>query len=124
MRNLVLIGLIVLSISSCDKTKKYTYVEIIEKKGLFGDIKQEEKDTLVITAKTDSIAYLKVYRKFCIAKMAVEDVKKVLGSVSSKPINFKLLDEKGKDISFIISFDKKDSLENNIRTKIFEIDVQ
>ncbi|MRG48377.1 hypothetical protein GFS24_24895 [Chitinophaga sp. SYP-B3965] len=98
-----LISLVVLSIllHSCKISKKYYYT-------------QDDKEEEIIEAATDSAAYLEAHKKFEIAKKVYNDMNETYGRLhSERPIKFKLLNEKREDITYLIHFEKKDSLEKN-----------
>ncbi|MCL8009431.1 hypothetical protein M8845_18545 [Gelidibacter japonicus] len=121
MKKLLLLVLLTIIISSCEQSKKYEYVELGLKESIFGGIDQDEKDAVIITAKTDSIAYLEAYQKFCISEKVAQDMQEALGSSSTKPTDFKLIDEQGNNVAQFINFDGIDSLKFDIRNRIFEM---
>jgi hypothetical protein len=91
-------------LSGC-QYKKYYYKE--------GD-KEEE-----IQARSDSDAYLKAFTRFQISLKVYDDMKKSLGSAYlTKPTSFELFNNKHEAITYKIFFDKKDSLEKDIVTRI------
>jgi hypothetical protein len=84
--------------------------------------KEGSKEEKVITASSDSMAYLKAYEYFVISKKTYADMKKSLGDVYiNEPISFDLLDDKHNNITYKISFDNKDSAENRISKSINEL---
>jgi hypothetical protein len=121
MKKIILLGLLIILVASCEQSKKYEYVEIGLKENFSGGTERDEKDGVTIRAKTDSIAYLEAYQKFCIAEKVAKDMKEAIGSSGTTPIEFKLLDDQGNDISLLINFDNIDSLKNDIRTRIFDL---
>ena len=74
---LILMLMLMLNIvlTSCDNEKKYTYVEVVLDKGIFGGIDKKEKEPKIIQAKNDTLAYLKAYQSFCIAVKVNKDMK-------------------------------------------------
>ena len=77
MKNILIICLLSLAIMSCNsnssdpkniKEKKYLYVEIYSEK-VFGT-NRAKVDTIEIIAKSDSLAYLKAFEKYCISQKA------------------------------------------------------
>lgn len=120
MKKLLILVLLTSFFTSCEQSKKYEYVEIGLKNSLFGGTERDEKDPVTIQAKNDSIAYLEAYQKFCISEKLSQDMIEVVGSSSTTPTDFKLLDEQGKNIALLINFYKIDSLKNMVRTKIFD----
>ncbi len=121
MKKLLLLVLLTIIISACEQSKNYEYVELGLKESIFGGIEQDEKDAVVIKAKNDSIAYLEAYQKFCISEKVAQDMQEALGSSSTKPTDFKLIDEQGNNIALLINFDGIDSLKNDVRNRIFEM---
>ena len=97
--------LLTLYLSSC-MTKKYYYVE-------------DGRDEKVISADSDSSAYLTAFQYFQVSKKVYNDMKKSYSSASlTEPISFDLLNDKRESIIYKIAFANKDSLEkvyiNNI----------
>jgi len=121
MRKNLLLVLLIITITSCEQSKKYKYVEIGQKESLFGGTERDEKDAVIIRSKNDSIAYLDAYQKFCISEKVSQDMKEALGSASTTPTDFKLIDEQGNNVALLINFDKIDSLKNSVRNRIFEM---
>ncbi len=119
MRRILVLGIFVLSIISCNK--KYEYIEVKREKSETGAIRKIEEDAEIIEAKNDSIAYLLAYEKFCISQKASKDMEEVYGSSSTnQPVYFKLINEKGNDITFTVEFQKKDSLKSVIHSQVFK----
>lgn len=121
MKNTLLLTLITCLIISCQKSKEYRYVESGLKENLFGRTVLHVADTIVIKAETDSIAYMEAYKKYCISEKINKDMKESLGTSSTTPTNFKLINENGEDIASTLSFLKMDSLKGDIRSVIFEM---
>lgn len=115
----VLFTFLTFTIISCQQSKRYEYIEIGIEKSVFGNTERDEKDGQIILAKTDSIAYLNAYQKFCISEKVAKDMEEVYGTSPIMPIDFKLLDEQGNNISSLIHFNKIDSLKAGIRSRIF-----
>lgn len=120
MRKFLLYLIILFFFSSCNKN--YKYIESIEKESLFGEIEKKQGESKIIKAKTDSIAYLKAYKKFVISLKTYDVMMQSIGSASEKPLSFKLINDKGQDITNTILLQNKDSLEQDIHTKIFSLD--
>jgi hypothetical protein len=121
MKKLLLLVIFISIITSCEQSKKYEYVEIGQNESLFGGTERNEKDTIIIRAKNDSIAYLEAYQKFCISEKVSQDTKEALGSSSTIPMDFKLIDEQGNNVALLINFERIDSLKNDVRTRIFNM---
>src|SRR5690606_19589130 len=121
MRFKLTLQFLILMFFSCQN--KYEYIEIGTKKSIFGGTEREVKDGLTIRAKTDSIAYMKAYLRFCISEKMYEDIDEVYGNTSiAKPINFELIDKQGNDIALFIDFDKIDSLKTALRSRVFKME--
>ena len=115
MKKIVLISVSVLAfiLSSCNK--KYSYVEIVLEKGIFGGVDKKEREAKTIKAKNDTLAYLDAYQKFCISLKVSKDLQETYGEVYSTPLEFKLLNDKGDDIVYSMFFVTKDKKEKEIR---------
>lgn len=110
--------LILVIFSSCKKS--YSYVEIVEEKGLTGGPSQmKEGDFKDISAENDSIAYLKAFEKFCISLKVSKDMQESMGEVYSKPVKFILYNDKNEDIVLSISMKDKTKREEEIKSKVF-----
>lgn len=99
---------------SCQGKSKYTYIQIEQKEGLFGDLKVEEKAPEDIYAASDSAAYMEAFRNFTIAEKVHDDMVSSMGKTYTKPLYFKLLNGEGQDISNTTYFAQKDSLEQDM----------
>lgn len=121
MKKILQLILLITLTTSCEQSKKYEYVEIGLKESLFGGTERDEKNTVTIRAKNDSIAYLKAFKEFCISEKVSQDMREALGSSSSVPTDFKLIDEQGNNVALLIDFSGIDSLKNDIRKRIFDI---
>ncbi len=121
MKKIVLISVSVLAfiLSSCNK--KYSYVEIVLEKGIFGGVDKKEKEAKTIKAKNDTLAYLDAYQKFCISLKVSKDLQETYGEVYSTPLEFKLLNDKGDDIVYSMFFVTKDKKEKEIEERIFSM---
>lgn len=78
MKNTLLFGILIITLVSCEQSKKYEYVELGTKESIFGGTERDEKDGVTIRAKTDSIAYLEAYQKFCISEKVSKDMEEVM----------------------------------------------
>lgn len=82
---------------SCDN--KYSYIEIVKEKGLMNESYTEKSlNPETITAKNDSLAYLKAYEKFCISVYANKKASEAIGKSFGGPSSFKLLNSDGLDV--------------------------
>jgi hypothetical protein len=120
MKKLSLIFLIIITLTSCDNTKEYKYIELSLDENLEGDINRVEKDTIIIKAENDSIAYFDAFQKFMISKKVNKEMA-AKTKVYSSPLSFKLLDETGKDIAEIVLFEKTDSLRDDITERVMNL---
>ena len=86
---LLLISAIVL-LTSCENEKKYRYIETVRELSIVGGPSTKEKDEKIISAQTDSAAYIEAYRHFCISQKAYSELrKKGMGEYLGIPIGFK-----------------------------------
>ena len=83
MKKILQLILLITLTTSCEQSKKYEYVEIGLKESLFGGTERDEKNTVTIRAKNDSIAYLKETVKNNKQK-EIEDFKKMVQIDSTK----------------------------------------
>lgn len=103
-------------LTACDaiQNRNYTYVERVQERDLFGGTSIKEKNEKIITAPSDSDAYIEAFKNFCISKKVNTDMrKKGMGEYLDKPLDFRLYDDKGKDISNM-TFSTKEQKEEEI----------
>lgn len=82
--------------------RSYTYIETIREHNLFGGSSVNEKDEKIIKAASDSSAYIDAFTLFCISHKVYADMyKKGHGEYLDEPLGFKLLNDKGEDITNI-----------------------
>ena len=109
MKSISVLFFISIFFFSCGLNKKYYYVE-------------DSKEEKLIEASSDSAAYMEAYTKFQISKKVYRDMNQSIGTVSlSEPKSFSLLDENRKDITYLISFSNKDSLEKFTDNRINDL---
>lgn len=115
---LLFLGLITI-MTSCDKS--YKYVEKISEESILGgtDLKYKEEET--IKAKDDSTAYLEAFKKFCISVKVNKDMAQSMGKTYSTPLSFKLLNDKGEDITNTTLFSNRTQQEKEIEEEIFSL---
>lgn len=112
---LLLTGILLIS---CDK--EYTFIETVEReRGLSGKIEQVNKDPFIFKSKNDTLAYMRAYQKYCIAKAVEIQMEAERGSVSSKTLSFKVFDGKKTDITNI-AFKTKKQYEENTYEELVE----
>jgi hypothetical protein len=115
---LLFLGLMTLLIS-CDKS--YKYVEKVSEESILGGTDIKEKDEETIKAKDDSTAYLEAFKKFCISVKVNKDMAQSMGKTYSTPLSFKLLNDKGIDITNTTLFANRTQREKEIEEQIFSM---
>jgi hypothetical protein len=83
-----------------------------------------DQNPLVITAISDSDAYLQAYSNFCFSRKAYNNEFERSGTIAGRPISFRLLNNKSEDIAPTISFVNKDTLEKRIERKVSQYQFQ
>jgi len=106
-------------LTSCDKS--YKYVEKVSEESILGGTDIKEKDETIIKAKDDSTAYLEAFQKFCISVKVNKDMAQSMGKTYSTPLSFKLLNDKGEDITNTTMFANRTQREKEIEEKIFSM---
>jgi len=120
MKKSISVFVIVMLLASCQLDKKYQYVETIIAVGLLSSKTSiKEKDPENIVARNDSIAYMMAFTKFCRAQKVDNDMLEAMGSNNNTRISFKLMDNNGVDITNSVIFNNKDSLEKEVKDRIF-----
>ena len=114
-----LILLLAVVLTSCNSDKKYTYVEVVLEKGIFGGVDKKEKEPKIIRAKNDTLAYLEAYQSFCIAVKVNKDMQETYGEMPSTPLEFKLLNDNGENIVNSTFFVTKAEEEQKIEERVF-----
>jgi hypothetical protein len=110
MKKVMFITIMALSLSSLFTScnKKYKYTEIINERSIVdGRYFRTEKETEVISAKNDTLAYLKSFKRFCLSIKVYHRMKEDSYFVNI-PIDFKLFNSDGINISKTIHFDSKE----------------
>lgn len=115
---LIFLGLMTF-LTSCDNS--YKYVEKVSEESIFGGTDIKEKDEETIKAKDDSTAYLEAFKKFCISVKVNKDMAQSMGKTYSTPLSFKLLNDKGIDITNTTFFANRTQREKEIEEQIFSI---
>lgn len=106
-------------LTSCDKS--YKYVEKVSEESILGGTEIKEKDEETIKAKYDSTAYLEAFKKFCISVKVNKDMAQSMGKTYSTPLSFKLLNDKGIDITNTTLFANRTQREKEIEEQIFSM---
>jgi len=127
--NKILFGIIstLFILSSCknlnddeEKSKKYTYIEIVSEQSAFGGNRHKDaNEPKDINAISDSAAYLEAFLRFHISSRVSSHFAKTYGTMSSIPVKFLLLNEKGIDISMTVTFTDKALKEKEIIDQIY-----
>lgn len=105
---------------SCELSKTYEYVEFKNVDGHSPVREKREK----IKASSDSAAYLKAYKLFCISKQVDRIANEAMGKTYWTSLGFKLFNDKGEDIADSIVFINKGALERMIDSSINATDKQ
>lgn len=94
MRKILLLMLMAAFIVSCSKMKSYTYTaKSIDRLG------REELKTEIITALSDSLAFIEAYERYFISEQVFYDMQVLLKDTSSYcDLGFSLTDDTGKDV--------------------------
>lgn len=118
-KSLVLLLILVL-LSSCDKS--YKYVETVQEESILGGTDIKDSEEKIIKAPNDSTAYLEAYTKFCISSKISKDMKQSLGETFSTPLSFKLYNDKEEDITNTTLFISRAKQEKEIEKQVFSMD--
>lgn len=121
MKQILFVVATFLLLTSCVNDKKYRYVETVRELSIVGGASTKEKEEKIISALSDSAAYIEAYRMFCISQKTYSELrKKGMGEYLAIPISFKLYNEKGEDISnisFYSRLEQEKILEERIMTR-------
>lgn len=124
MNKLIYIALCIIAFASCTNNKDYKYVEVVNEPDLFGGSTVKENNPVVISAPSDSAAYLKAFEKYCISNQVYQQmVKEGMGTNLSSPIRFKLYNPSGEEISMSVTFANKEEKEEEIVSRIMGLDL-
>lgn len=119
MKKTLYLLILVILLVSCNSEKKYKYIETVQETGILGSTDVTDNEPEIIKATNDSSAYVEAYSKFCISQKVAQDMTKALGSSAGIPLSFKLLNEQGENIANSVYFINKDSIEREIKKRIF-----
>ncbi len=117
--NILLFLVLITFLTSCDKS--YKYVEKVTEESILGGTDIKEKDEETIIAKDDSTAFLEAFKKFCISVKVNKDMAQSMGKTYSTPLSFKLLNDKGEDITNTTLFATRTQREKEIEEQIFSM---
>lgn len=115
---LIFLGLMTF-FTSCENS--YKYVEKVSEESILGGTDIKEKDEETIKAKDDSTAYLEAFKKFCISVKVNKDMAQSMGKTYSTPLSFKLLNDKGINITNTTFFTNRTQREKEIEEQIFSL---
>ena len=121
MKKIILI-LLLIAFASCQNKKKYKYIETVNDESITGEIEKKDEDPIVFESDNDSLAYLEAYRKFCISQKIFFDSKMKSIKTYTEPLEYKIFDADGKDITmnqFKFSIEKA---KEEIRKSIISMD--
>jgi hypothetical protein len=110
---------IITLLTSCNKT--YKYIEKVGEESTLGGSDTKDKEETTIKAKDDTTAYLEAFKKFCISVKANKDISQSMGKSYSTPLSFKLLNDKGEDITNTTFFASRTMREKEIEEQIFSL---
>ncbi len=111
------LAIAILLFASCERKREYVYVESFMKTDKSGTTPREGRP-VTFNAESDSAAYLNAYLQFALAKRFYKEENQKSGTLSGKPISFKVLNDDAKDITEKVSFMNKDSLKREIQTRV------
>lgn len=101
MKKLLYLLPVLILLTACEK--KYKYVEIVKEQSFLNGSSIKEKNEDIISAPSDSAAYIDAFTSFCISQKVYYDMqKKGWGDHVDIPISFKLYNSEGVDISNIV----------------------
>lgn len=101
--------------------KEYKYIAVIEDENIFKEKEIKEKEPEVIEAKNDSIAYIKALTSFLIGKKTAKESYEYFKKFEVKYLYFKLLDEKGNDVSKKINKNDFKEIRDSIKKRVSKI---
>ncbi|OSZ79896.1 hypothetical protein CAP36_01110 [Chitinophagaceae bacterium IBVUCB2] len=115
--------LAVLSACTGKSNKEYNYIETAMLTNR-DTIVPKEKKPLQIIAVSDSDAYIQAYTNFCLSNKSYDSEFQKSGSISGKPLSFKLLNKELIDISKSVTFLNKERWEKKIQEKVLAFEVK
>ena len=119
MKKLVLLSLIVILFTSCQKN--YKYVKLVLGEDIYGEPIGVPEDTTNIKAENDSAAYIQAYTNFCISLKTERSMMEKYDFKMDLIVGFKLYNKKGEEITDEVSFSDKKEQENKIKDQIFSM---
>ena len=119
---LLIASTIILSACNMQIKRNYKYVERVREQSVLGGSSIKDKEEKIISASSDSAAYLEAYKKYCISQKVYNDMRKEgMGQYLDIPIGFKLYNSDGEDITDIY-FNSRLTEEEAIESSILAMD--
>lgn len=120
MKKLFFLFSVLVILTACER--KYKYVEIVKEQSILGDSSIKEKNEKILSAPSDSAAYIEAFSNFVVAQKVYSDMSKEgMADYLDIPIGFKLYNSEGIDISNI-AFSTKTQQEEKILSIYKSID--
>ncbi len=116
---------LIMALTSCmgNNSNEYIYLETAMLANGITTAPKELKP-LLITAVSDSAAYIKAYKEFCFSKKVYDLEFQESGTMAGKPLSFKLLNKDSIDISKSVSFINKEKWEYIIEKRTSEYELK
>ncbi len=100
MKGIFLFMAALMLLTACEK--KYKYVETVKEQSILSGSSIKDKEAVIISAASDSIAYIEAFTKYCISqKVYNKMLKEGMADYLDVPITFRLYNEDGVDITNI-----------------------
>ena len=101
----------------------YQYIVIVQEQRFMGNHGPERQlDAVPINMDNDTLAYIEAFKLFIQANKKNVDAIESEAEQFNTPIDFKLLNESGEDISKTTNFSTKEKIENEIFDHFFKIE--
>lgn len=124
MKQLMLLIAATIILSACNMQSKrnYKYIEKVREQSVLGGSSIKDKEEKIISAPSDSAAYLEAYKKYCISLKIYNDMRKEgMGQYLDIPIGFELYNSDGENITDIF-FESRLTEEEAIESSILAMD--
>ena len=122
MKKLLFLFFALILIFGCSKNNDYKYIETSASIDPYSDVMDnKDKPIEIISAESDSDAYIDAYRRFCYSTSTskITEMKRIqIGMPVEMPISFKLIDKHGNDIAGSIWFQTKKKQESEMMKRI------